>query len=233
MYTVPNVIRLPRYTPEELTVRTDVEETGYDEVTNIKKSENLSVKSQERFLPFLKQITETDYIDNPDVYLLSDLIATQEWGSNLSANIQVFDYFINDKKANWKISEDGFLNDTFRKLYRKKDGSEIVNDDIESFGIETVYCYETNFDKIHVNIKDVVFKEADHILEREGSAGGFYVPEKVYEYYFDIPHVKRELVREMLTQPYLITPAMYLDGKYYREIKGKISYLEYSASMEK
>jgi len=215
-------------------LRPSMNEDGYDDVTDLDTFEDFSDEIKLRFLPFMEQITEDEYIEAHDKVIFDDFRITQSWGLNPSDKVLLINEF--EKKSIRKINTDEFLLRLVRHDYIKDDGSNIELDDIKNFDILITYYYDKSFDSVLVQLKNIEFNCGFENRSLDTNIdSGLYVPQIVIEYYFGIERnaFKRRIVSELLQKEYLLSPVMIFDADLYLSIKDKIKDVQYKVSREK
>jgi hypothetical protein len=215
-------------------LRPSKNEDGYDDVTDLDAFEDFSDEIKLRFLPFMEQITEDEYIEIHDKVIFDDFRITQSWGLNPSDTVLLINEF--QKKSIRKINADEFLLRLVRHDYTKDDGSDIELNDIKSFDMLITYYYDKSFDSVLVQLKNIEFNcEFETRSLDTNIDSGLYVPQIVIEYYFGVERnaFKRRIVSELLQKEYLISPAMIFNADLYISIRDKIKDIKYEVSREK
>jgi hypothetical protein len=219
------------FTEAQVPLRASMDEDGYDDVTDHDKFSDFSDEIKHRFLPFIRKITEEEYIENHSKYLFEDIRITQGWATSPSSNL--INSLSNVLSLN-KISENIFIRDTIDKYYIKKDGTEFSVADIDSLEILFEYFYHRKNDCIFVQIKNVKFN-CEFDTKDNSYDMGFYVPSELISFYFGIDrtYFKGDIVNQLLQKEFLFTPAMLFDSNLYFKIKNKINEVEYKVSGER
>jgi hypothetical protein len=93
-YEVPNAYVRFGFSDKDVELRTDREEAGWDDITEIVMLKDLPEVNQMRMGPFLGEISEQYYLENSSVIDLQDCIATQEWAINPSDDTKLLSILI-------------------------------------------------------------------------------------------------------------------------------------------
>lgn len=223
------------FTDEDVETRQSMDDDGYDDVTELERFRNFSSEIKQRYLPFLWEITENDFIQDFNKLSYDDVKATQDWAKNPSDKIKLFTKLRYQEERLHKIDTESFLKSTINKDYEKDNGSDLTLDDLKSFDMSLTFYYHRKFDSVFVSIKDPEFNITVRLRKNPTPYdSGFYVPSDTFEYYFGIDryNYKRKMVSTLLQKELTLTPVMFLSSDLYLNIKDKIRCLCYEASME-
>ena len=204
------------YAPYEYPVRPDMNEDGYDDLTEIQKFEDLSSEIKNHYLPFTGQISADNFFEYLDKSSFNDLKAVLN--GDIPDESKLLEELGNVYLGPQKITEADFL----YAISQLPDKRKISIDDIESFDIEFLFLHRKIVNDIKVVIGNLKLKE-DRIYSIWTRSSP--VPNAVGEYYFPSCNVE-----DILAQEYTLSPIMVFDVDLYLKIKDKIKKIDYSAS---
>jgi hypothetical protein len=237
-YEVIGAYRDFLFSHHSVPTRANMDDDGYDDVTDYDKFEDFSDEIKEHYLPFMLQITENEFIDNHDKALYDDFKVTQGWALNPSEMTVLFNKLKLQEKSIKKIEEKEFMDQVINREFKRENGSRVELEDVRSLDINFIFHYMRSFDAVEVNASDITFNRSDivRVTKKEGDFdGGMYVPHDIYSYYFGLDHVnlKRELVTEVLQKEIIFSPALVFEAEFYLKLREKISAVGYDTSREK
>lgn len=231
LYEVPNTYVRFAFSDKDVELRVDRDEAGWDEITEIVMLKDLPEINQMRMKPFLEAITEQYYLENSSIIDLQDCIATQEWAINPSDDTKLLNMLGNDNVGfPEKLTESLFTAIFINEKYAHVDDRVLTVDDIHS--LEIVFTFSSDYatDEVEFLVQNIEFKHPEDIRlivkDDDSYPNMVFIDESIFEYYFGI---KGNFVRTLLSQEYLITPAMVLDYELYDRIKNKIEFVRYEA----
>jgi hypothetical protein len=232
-YEIPNTMVRFAFSDKFVSLREDRDEAGWDDITDIIKLEELPEINRIRMKPFLEEISEQYYLENSSIIDLQDCIATQSWAINPSEDTQLLNLLNNDD-TNFpeKITEDIFMTIFINEKYTHVDDHALTIDDIYSLEIEFKFSNDYATDEVEFLVNNIEFKHAEDVRiivkDDDPYPNMLLIDESIFDYYFNI-NGRGQCVRELLSQEYLITPAMVLDYDLYVKIKDKIDFVRYEA----
>jgi hypothetical protein len=235
-YEVVGAYRDFIFSTKDVPTRSSMDEDGYDDVTEHDKLENSSEEIKLRYLPFMEQISEDEFMGIHNKVIFSDLIATQPWASKVSDAILLLDKLRYDDELRVdKIQERDFLGEMVNALYSKENGDAIEVDNIDSFDVEFVYYYNRSSNAVELSLANIKFniKVINKRIDVDFKPI-VWIPHSLIKYYFDVDfYVEgRELIFKTMQKEYAFTPAMVFDGELYSKIKDKIGTVGYDCSWE-
>ena len=217
-------------------LRTDRDDAGWDDITRIIPLNSLSDINKIRLLPFLSEITEEEYMENSSIIDLQDCIITQEWAKDLSEEVKLLNIFNRDGENYMfpeKINEDIFTSIFISEKYHSILERPLTLNDVESFTIKFLFFHDYATDDLEFMVENIVFKNPEEIekiiKDDDPYPNTLYIDSSVYDFYFGIRGSGSNMVN-LLSQEYLITPAMVLDYELYDKIKSKIEYIKYETA---
>jgi hypothetical protein len=230
-YEVVGAYRDFIFSEAQVPLRPSLDEDGYDDVTDYDTFNSFSDEIKHRFLPFLRKITEEEYIANNHKYVFEDMKTTQSWAGSPSSNLLSK---ITNGPLVEKISENIFIEKVINYKHKRKDGKLLTIDDVESLELSFEYFYNRKNDSVFVMVSNIKFNCDVEPVEKEYDTG-FYVPDNLIEFYFGINRMnsKGHIVNDLLQKEFLFTPAMIFESSLYLKIKDKIKEIEYRVSQER
>jgi hypothetical protein len=231
-YVVPSAYRSFHYSVDNISLRPDNEDSGYDDVTDIKMLYNFPLEIALRIQPFITKINKEFFIENHNYIDFNDCLVSQEWAvENQQDDLILLDILRNKENVK-KVKEEEFLDKLiFEKYDITKEQATFNN--IESFDIMLHYYYNRHFNKVGMSVENIIFKDGNH-NERANKKydSEMYVPDQVIEYYYNIDPRNRHAISEILEMEYSLTPAMILHYELFNKIKYKIINVIYDSSNE-
>jgi hypothetical protein len=235
-YEVPNAYVRFAFSDRDVELRTDKNEAGWDEITSIRKFENLPEFCKIRLKPFMGVVTEQEYLENPNLIDIQDCLATQEWSINPSDSVRLLNILDDDGidyNLPHKIDEQTFITVFISEKYYSILDKPLTIDDVESFSIKFLFCHDYATDDLEFIVENIVFKNPEEIqrVVKDDDPYHFtlYIDETIFACYFGISSPGR-MMSDLLSQEYLLTPAMVLDYELYGKVKNKIEYIKYEAA---
>lgn len=221
------------FSEEAIATRPNMEEDGYDDITDLDTFEDFSEEIKLRLLPLMEQISEDEYIESHASFVFDDLRISQAWGRSPSERVLLLDKF--ESRQLGKISVEDFLDRTVRHDFQEVSGRELNLDDIDSLDMKVTYFYDRSFDAVLVQAENIEFNVDVTRKQNDGFDAGFYVPPAIIEHYFGLDRYifKKQIVHEMLQKEFLVSPAMILDADLFEALRSKVRTLTYEVSREK
>jgi len=226
LYEVPNAFKKFFFSLYTLPTRVDRYEAGYDDITSLKKIEELSQLSQLRLSPFCNNISEDFFIENIDSMSYSDFFITQPI-SELNKKIQLLEK-LNYKNDTNKIDEKTFMNLFIYGIFYSDREEQLTFDDIEGISLEIVYDYSKD-QEIELIVSDTKFKK-DLNIKRILADGANYQTvsiKNIADYYFDGNNSTK--IEDYLRVEIVLSPVMIFEYEFYQKISPKILSLQYDA----
>ena len=182
-----------------------------------------------RLSPFLREISEEEYLENSNNISLDDCLKTQSWGENLSDSSLLLSKLEGDETIDcMKYTKDmfeGILN----MRYIKDSGERITMDDIEELELITHLTYDKPniYGRMSLIIDKIIFKDPSiknpNIL-RAVDDGVYYddtlvddiyeIPTELTAHYFGEPSSF-----DLLSKKYLIDPIIFFNAELYKEFE--------------
>lgn len=234
-HEIPNINVRFGFSTNDLVLRTNRDEAGWDDITEMVPTSMLPEVNQTRLKPFLQSVDEQFYLENCNIIDYRDCIVTQEWAKKPSDETALYNMLNKEKGEEFpeKFTKEFFLGVFFNEKYFHITKDSISFNDVESFTLKFFFMHDMYEDEVELTVEDIIWKEPaaiKHVLKDDDPyPNTVYVDERVFKYYFNICfNSSKRLVVQLLQQEYLLTPAMILDCDLYELVKDKIT-VEYEA----
>jgi hypothetical protein len=230
-YEVPNAMVRFAFSDKFVYLRKDRNDAGWDDITDIITLEKLPKTNRIRMEPFLGEISEQYYLENSSIIDLQDCIITQDWASDPSDDTQLLNLLNNDSIGfPEKITEDIFITIFINEKYTHVDDRILTIEDIHSLQIEFQFSTDYATDEVELLVNNLEFMHPEDIClivkDDDPYSNILIIDESIFDYYFNIKG-NGQCVKNLLSQEYLITPAMVLDYELYMKIQNKIESVRY------
>jgi hypothetical protein len=203
--------------------------TGDSELLRVDTSQSYELgKTHEiRLSPFLREVSEEEYLENLNNINLDDCLKTQSWGNNLSDSSILLSKLDVDETIDVMKYTKGMFEGVLNMRYAK--GERITMDDIDELELVTHIMYDKPniYGRMSLIIDKITFKDPsirNPNIERAVDDGVYYdnsdiddiyeIPAELTNYYFGEPSSF-----DLLSKRYLIDPVIFFNAELYKEFE--------------